>query len=169
MIQEPGPGAGLAVDADVSRGPTPSRRAVLIGAGALAVAALGGCATYDQNAPADTGGDAAQEPEDPDATEEPGSTPAPLAQTSDIPVGGGKVLDNQRLVITQPTAGQFKCFTAVCTHQGCVVSSVENGTINCPCHGSQFKVADGSVATGPANRPLREVPIAVDGTAIRRA
>jgi Rieske Fe-S protein len=147
-----------------------SRRAVLLGAGAVATAVLGGCATYDQNAPAGPPVEDPEEPgeEDPNAQETEGPPPA-LAQTADIPVGGGKVLENQRLVITQPTKGEFKCFTAVCTHQGCLVAEVAGGTINCPCHGSKFKISDGSVATGPAVRPLRSVGIAVEGDAITRA
>jgi Rieske Fe-S protein len=73
---------------------------------------------------------------------------------SDIPVGGGKVIAEQGVVVTQPTAGQFKAFSAKCTHAGCTVGSVSNGTINCPCHGSKFSAADGSVKNGPATAPL---------------
>ncbi|MGW7461236.1 Rieske (2Fe-2S) protein [Streptomyces sp. NPDC054797] len=89
-----------------------------------------------------------------------------IAKSADVPVGGGKILKDEKLVVTQPTAGSFRCFTAVCTHQGCLVNKVENGTIDCPCHGSKFEVADGAVAKGPATRPLAEKKIAVapDGT-----
>ncbi|MGW7454653.1 Rieske (2Fe-2S) protein [Streptomyces sp. NPDC054787] len=89
-----------------------------------------------------------------------------IAKSADVPVGGGKILKEEKLVVTQPTAGSFRCFTAVCTHQGCLVSKVENGTIDCACHGSKFEVADGAVAKGPATRPLAEKKIAVapDGT-----
>jgi Rieske Fe-S protein len=83
-----------------------------------------------------------------------------------VPVGGGVVLEGKRLVVTQPAKGQFKCFTAVCTHAGCVVADVGGGTINCTCHGSKFKIADGSVARGPAGRPLREVKIKVNDDGI---
>jgi nitrite reductase/ring-hydroxylating ferredoxin subunit len=90
-----------------------------------------------------------------------------LAKTTDIPVGGGKVFKDQKVVVTQPTAGQFKAFSAVCTHQGCTVGTVTNGTINCPCHGSKFKVGDGSVAHGPAQQPLPSQSITVTGTDIK--
>lgn len=93
----------------------------------------------------------------------------PLAKTSEIPVGGGKVFADQKVVVTQPTAGQFKCFSAVCTHQGCTVGGVSGGTINCPCHGSKFKVADGSVANGPAASPLPEKQVSVSGDEITLA
>jgi Rieske Fe-S protein len=74
-----------------------------------------------------------------------------------------------RVVVTQPVAGTFAAFSAICTHQGCTVVEVRDGTINCPCHGSQFKVADGSVARGPAGRGLRAVDITVDGSTITLA
>jgi len=86
-----------------------------------------------------------------------------LGSVSEVPVGGGKVFAAQSVVVTQPTAGQFKCFSAMCTHAGCKVSSVENGTIKCPCHGSGFKIQDGSVANGPATAPLPSRTVRVDG------
>jgi len=91
---------------------------------------------------------------------------ATLAATSDIPVGGGKVFADQQVVVTQPSAGAFLAFTAVCTHQGCTVNSVQDGTINCPCHGSMFSIEDGSVAGGPAQAPLEEKSISVEGESI---
>jgi Rieske Fe-S protein len=89
-----------------------------------------------------------------------------LAQTSDIKVGGGEVFTDQEVVVTQPKAGEFKCFTAVCSHQGCIVSDVSDGTINCACHGSQYSIEDGSVVTGPATFPLAAEPITVSGNEI---
>ncbi|GAA2599521.1 hypothetical protein GCM10010399_32800 [Dactylosporangium fulvum] len=143
-----------------------TRRTLLAGAGAAGLtAALAGCAAYG-----DTGGGAA--PADPGTGATDGGAGAQgggFARTGDIPVGGGKVFEDQKIVVTQPTAGTFKCFTAVCTHAGCVVGDVSGGTINCPCHGSKFKVADGSVAEGPAKKPLAAVAITVDGDAIRKA
>ena len=83
--------------------------------------------------------------------------------TKDVPLGGGIVLTDDKLVVTQPTDGQFKCFTAVCTHQGCTVARVEDGEIRCPCHGSRFSAVDGSVVSGPAEDPLEERPVTVRG------
>jgi Rieske Fe-S protein len=77
-----------------------------------------------------------------------------LGLVTDIPVGGGMVFMNQKVVVTQPVKGVFKAFSAVCTHVGCVCNRVANGTINCPCHGSEFKISDGAVVTGPAPAPL---------------
>jgi Rieske Fe-S protein len=91
---------------------------------------------------------------------------AVLADTSDIEVGGGSVFPDQEVVVTQPKSGEFKCFTAVCTHQGCIVANVSDGTINCDCHGSQYSIEDGSVVQGPATFPLAEEQITVSGDAI---
>ena len=95
--------------------------------------------------------------------------PAALASTSDIPVGGGKILTDKKIVITQPQSGAFHAFSAVRTHAGCTVGSVTGGTINCPCHGSRFSSTNGSVVNGPAASPLPTVGIKVQGTSIFQA
>jgi Rieske Fe-S protein len=147
--------------------PTSSRRAMLAGAGAACVAALSGCTAYNVN----HGGLAGAPPA-------PANTPASgsgsgsggasdvLATTSEIPVGGGKILTDKRIVITQPHAGTYDAFTAVCTHEGCIVTTVSGGTINCPCHGSKFSIVNGSVVNGPAPTPLAAIAIKVEGTSI---
>jgi Rieske Fe-S protein len=86
-----------------------------------------------------------------------------LAKISDIPVGSGVIYSVKKVVVTQPTAGQYKCFTAICTHQGCTVGSIANGTITCPCHGSEYSIKDGSVLNGPATTPLAPTKITVTG------
>lgn len=88
-----------------------------------------------------------------------------LVQSADVPEGGGVILADAQVVVTQPKAGQFKCFSAICTHAGCPVSDVTD-TINCTCHGSQFSITDGSVVTPPATQPLPDVAIKVEGGAI---
>jgi Rieske Fe-S protein len=92
-----------------------------------------------------------------------GVTGTLLAAVAEIPVGGGKVFAGPKVVVTQPVKGQFKAFSAVCTHVGCVCNAVTGGTINCPCHGAQFKISDGSVVAGPATSPLPARTIAVAG------
>ena len=149
------PTTGTAADsaagaADQHNRPSLTRRTALIGMCATGATAITGCATgrTETTAPA------------------PGT---PVASTSDIPVGGGTIFAEYDLVITQPTAGTFAAFSATCTHQRCLVTTVEGGTINCPCHGSRFAITDGTVSNGPATRPLPARKITITGTSIRTA
>jgi Rieske Fe-S protein len=89
-----------------------------------------------------------------------------LAATSAIPVGSGKIFDTQMVVVTQPTAGEFKAFSAVCTHMGCIVNQISDGKIECPCHGSEYSIASGAVLRGPAPKPLPAKQIKVSGDSI---
>ena len=89
-----------------------------------------------------------------------------LAATSEIPVGSGMIFPGPQVVVTQPTAGEFKAFSAVCTHMGCIVNQISNGTIDCPCHGSQYSITTGDVVTGPAPRPLPAKQIKVSGGSV---
>ena len=89
-----------------------------------------------------------------------------LAATSKIPVGSGMIFPGPQVVVTQPTAGEFKAFSAVCTHMGCIVNQISNGTIDCPCHGSQYSITTGDVVAGPAPRPLPAKQIKVSGGSI---
>ncbi len=84
-----------------------------------------------------------------------------LGPASDVPVGGGKVFASAQVVVTQPSAGEYKAFSAVCTHGQCFVDQVADGTIDCPCHGSKFSAKDGSVVIGPAVSPLPGLRISV--------
>ncbi|MGW7469381.1 Rieske (2Fe-2S) protein [Streptomyces xantholiticus] len=143
------------------------RRTVLAAGAAGAAALVVGCG--------DEGGEepATQPPTGPATTdsEEGGARPSPageeLAKTGDIPVGGGKVFADKKIVVTQPESGDFKAFSAVCTHQGCTVANVSDGTINCLCHASKFKITDAAVASGPATKPLPAERITVSGDSIR--
>lgn len=139
------------------------RRRSVVAAGlgaAVATTALSGCSEYGEPSA----------PEDPPQPSVPEGAEGPeLAKASAVPVGGGLVVKAQKVVVTQPTDGAFKAFSAVCTHQGCTVSAVKDGTIDCTCHGSKFRVADGSVAGGPAPGPLPPRNIKVDGDTIRLA
>jgi len=152
-----------------------SRRAVLAGACAACAASVAGCARYGTSyglagAPA-TGGTSSSATGAASAGASSGGAtkPAVLAKTTDVPVGGGKILTAQKIVITQPKAGTFHAFTAICTHQGCIVSTVSGGTIDCPCHGSKYSDVNGSVVNGPAILPLAAVSITVQGTSIVQA
>lgn len=151
------------------------RRTLLRGAAALgAVGLLAACGGGDDS-------DSAEQPAPPAGSDtgnstpagtDTGSTPTPttdsaasggevLGPAADVPVGGGKVF-NDKIVVTQPTAGEYKAFSAACTHSGCTVSDVKDGTINCACHGSKFSDKDGSVTRGPAMRPLEAKTVTVE-------
>jgi Rieske Fe-S protein len=134
-----------------------SRRLLLAGAVGVA-AALAACDSEPAGDGSAQGG-----------ADDAGSGPTTLARTSDIPVGGGVVFAKRGVVVTQPTAGTFKAFSAICTHQHCPLIDVSNGLINCGCHGSQFAIEDGSVRRGPATEPLPAKPIRVEGDVITLA
>jgi Rieske Fe-S protein len=95
-----------------------------------------------------------------------GSAAGALTATSAIPVGGGMIFASQTAVVTQPTAGEFKVFSAVCTHMGCIVNQIADGRIDCPCHGSEYSITDGAVLAGPAPKPLPAKPFKVTGDSI---
>lgn len=154
-----------------------SRRRVLLAGGAVAgagvLAACGGgsssSTTPSSAAPATSGGASA-----------PASTPAAsgsagggavLGPTSEVPVGGGTIFTagDQKIVVTQPSAGVYEGFSAVCPHEGCNCNAVQDGVIVCPCHGSQFAITDGSVQRGPARQGLAPVSVAVAGGNVVRA
>jgi Rieske Fe-S protein len=127
------------------------RSAGVVGAGIVGAATLAAC-----------GGDS--EPAAPATT-----SAAPVAEAmkvADIPVGGGKVFATEKIVVTQPVAGEFKAFSAVCTHKGCTVKAVADGTINCPCHGSKFDMSTGAVKAGPAPAPLASKTATVSGDSV---
>jgi Rieske Fe-S protein len=88
-----------------------------------------------------------------------------LGLASAVPLGGGTVFTAAKVVVTQPTKGVYKAFSAVCTHVGCLCNQVADGTINCPCHGAKFKITDGSVVTGPAPTPLaaKKIDVTTEG------
>ena len=130
--------------AEGNAGPVVSRRTVLAGVAAVgAVGALAACGSGSDTT-ANTG-------------------PVTLA-AADVPVGGGKILSDSRVVVTQPAAGTYKAFSAVCTHQGCIVAAVANDVISCACHNSRFSATDGSVQAGPAPSPLPGRTVKVDGS-----
>jgi Rieske Fe-S protein len=140
-----------------------TRRGVLVGVAALGTIPLAACGGTSAEPPSVKGGPE-QGPRTPEAGQ---GGHGIVAGVSDIPVGGGKIDQDRRLVLTQPAPGDFKAFSAVCTHQGCLVSTVQNGIIRCACHGSEFSAADGSVRSGPATKPLPPRDITIEAGQIR--
>ena len=153
----PPKGARMTTPHDTPTG-GPSRRTVLTSVG---LAGIGATTLAACGAAEDAANDAAGSVTDAatDAVKD-------AISKASIPVGGGKIFADQKVVVTQPTAGDFKAFSAVCTHQNCVVSGVADGTINCACHGSKFDVATGAVKQGPATKALPEKTVSVSGDGI---
>ena len=151
------------------------RRRLLGGVAVLGVAApvLAACGS-DEEEPTTSGAStspsgSSTSSEDPASETTAADGGGELVATADVPVGGGVVLDAEKIVVTQPTEGEFKAFSAICTHQGCPVGGVDDNTITCPCHGSQFSAEDGSVTTGPATAPLTAIEVQVKGGSVVRA
>ncbi|MET9312645.1 Rieske (2Fe-2S) protein [Kribbella sp. NPDC003505] len=149
--------------------------AALVGAGAPILAACGGSddASGGGTTPSTSGSGSAPNtsasPSGSASSSAPASGGAVLGPASDVPVGGGAVFKDAKVVVTQPTAGQYKGFSAVCTHQGNPIGSVENGQIVCPFHNSHFSITDGSPVSGPAQTALPAVNVKVEGSNIVQA
>lgn len=151
----------------------PSRRTVVaaVGAAGLTVA-LTACGSEDKASDPSTEQGAA----DGGATNEGGGSSAgagaggaALAKTADIPEGSGKIFKDEKVVVSQPAAGDYKAFSTICTHQNCPMVDLKDDVISCTCHGSRFSVLDGSVKKGPAVKPLEAKEISVNGDSITLA
>ncbi len=147
-----------------------TRRLVLLGAGAVgATTVLAACGTGQSGSGNANGTDFSNDPDPAGSTgpgkdgggDSGGSGGAVLASVADVPEGGGVIKGDY--VITQPQAGTYKAFSKVCTHAGCDVNKVDGGVINCPCHNSSFSIETGEPTGGPANAPLPETKVKVDG------
>jgi nitrite reductase/ring-hydroxylating ferredoxin subunit len=174
--------------AEARDGRRPTRRGLLLGAGLAGLGgALAGCSTAAVPYGADEAGVLPQAGPRPSSIglqagptspasappASPGKTAARgrerraklagvvLGAAREIPVGGGQIFDAERVVVTQPARGTYRAFSAVCTHVGCVLNQVADGTIDCPCHGSKFRITNGAVVTGPARAPLPTRRIAI--------
>ena len=136
------------------------RRTILRGAtvGGLALPLLAACGGGDEGS-SGSSGDASSSASAGGSDSSGGSS----VSAADVPVGGGMILKDQKVVVTQPAKGDFKAFTAVCTHKGCTVAKVEGGLIMCPCHGSKFSIEDGSRKAGPAQAALASKKVTVEG------
>lgn len=143
--------------------PERSRRVIIsssmLGGSALvaALAACGSDGTADTPGTTDTSA----------TTASGGADAATTIAASQVPVGGGTILGSAKVVVTQPAAGQYQAFSAVCTHEGCLVSTVADNVITCACHGSTFSAQDGSVLSAPATEPLAAKRVTVDGDTLR--
>lgn len=145
-----------------------SRRRVLTGGATLAAATgLAACGGSDDGAGATSSAPAGGSSAPASGGSGSGAGGGATVPTSQVPVGGGYVDSGAKVVVTQPTQGQFKAFTAVCTHEQCLVDQVSAGKIECPCHGSVFSAETGAVEKGPAEAPLAAKQVTVEGSTLR--
>lgn len=126
-----------------------ARRTVLKGAAALAGAVGAGATLSACSTESNSGAGSPAVPKE----------PVELGPVADVPVGGSKLFRERKVVVSCPAEGQYKAFSAQCTHAGCVLDKIVEGEGNCPCHGSRFDVTTGKVLRGPASDPLPAVPV----------
>jgi cytochrome b6-f complex iron-sulfur subunit len=143
-----------------------ARRTLLGAASVGATALLAGCG----GGTGADGGGAAASPTTPAPTSTPGSggtSPSAsgtvLVSLADVPVDGAvsaQTDSGEPILVTQPSAGDVKAFSAICTHKGCTVAPKGNQLV-CPCHGSVYDLSTGEVLAGPAPAPLATVDVKV--------
>lgn len=69
-----------------------------------------------------------------------------------------------QVLIHRETEDTIHAFSAVCTHQGCIVAanSAADEPFACPCHASNFDKTTGEAVAGPAQLPLTRHNTAVE-------
>lgn len=108
--------------------------------------------------------DGSESPEGGASESAPADTPdGPSVAKADVPEGGGVIMSDADFVVTQPTAGEYKAFSKICTHQGCPVEQIMEKEIVCPCHQSHFSITDGAPVSGPAQKPLPAATVTESG------
>ena len=156
------------------------RLSAALGVGAASASVLAGCGGGGGEQ-GGSGAGASQQATDGGATGGVEGAPQASGETTGEPTGAepqgnaiaseGEVVPGTAAEFTDPTGqpavlvhlenGDFVAYSAVCTHAQCTVA-YNNGQLACPCHGSVFDPTNGAaVVSGPANRPLPEVPVEV--------
>jgi nitrite reductase/ring-hydroxylating ferredoxin subunit len=80
-----------------------------------------------------------------------------VARADDLKEGDIRAFDVRGTKIAVANvAGTFYAFGDTCTHMGCSLAEgdLEETTVTCPCHGSEFDVVSGEVLRGPARVPV---------------
>lgn len=144
-----------------------------VGATVASVAACGGSSGSSGGGGSDSGGSSSGgDSGEKSAAEKPeqDSGASAIAAEADVAPGSAvKFKDaGNDAVLVHLDSGDFVAYSAVCTHQQCVVA-YQDGQLACPCHGSVFDPANGGEpTTGPAQTPLTEIPVKVqDGNVVK--
>lgn len=70
------------------------------------------------------------------------------------------------LVVVRTSQTAASALSAVCTHQGCLVSyAAANNNLACPCHGSNYDLT-GKVTQGPATTPVKQYAASVGASSV---
>jgi Rieske Fe-S protein len=141
---------------------TVDRRRVLQAGGVVAVGvAVAACGSGESASPSSAPAESAAS-----SAGSAGAAGAVVAAVAEVPVGGGVIIQEPPIVVTQASAGEIRAFTAICPHAGCLVSEVVDSEIICPCHGSAFSIVDGAVIQGPATQGLAPEAVSVQGDSV---
>ncbi|WP_168200864.1 Rieske (2Fe-2S) protein [Allokutzneria sp. NRRL B-24872] len=101
----------------------------------------------------------------PSSPAQPSAAPTgPLAALSDLPVGGGKLVDagGRKVLLVRTGQTEVKAYDPACPHQGTLVQAPVGGTIKCPSHGSTFDSTSGARTGGPATTGLKTIAVKVE-------
>jgi 3-phenylpropionate/trans-cinnamate dioxygenase ferredoxin subunit len=89
-----------------------------------------------------------------------------VATAADLSEGEMRAFEvGGRRVTVARVGGSLHAFDDTCTHRQCSLAEgdLEEATVTCPCHGSQFDVATGAVLHPPASEPVKTYPVRVEG------
>ena len=87
------------------------------------------------------------------------------AKLSEVPVNSGKIFKfgNKPGILVHTATGEFKAFSAVCTHLECIVQYRDDTKqIWCACHNGQYNLSGKNIG-GPPPRPLEEYQVNTRG------
>ena len=87
------------------------------------------------------------------------------AKLNEMPINSGKIFKfgNKPGILVRTATGEFKAFSAVCTHLECIVQyRSETKQIWCACHNGQYNLSGKNIG-GPPPRPLEEFKVNTRG------
>lgn len=93
-----------------------------------------------------------------------------VARVGDIPDGEMRAYEvGGEDVAIANVGGTFYAFGDVCTHMMCSLAEgdLDDTTVTCACHGSEFDVTTGDVLGGPAMEPTPSYDVTVEGDEIQ--
>ncbi|MCA1729287.1 MAG: Rieske (2Fe-2S) protein [Actinobacteria bacterium] len=143
----------------------------MVGLSSAAASVLSACGGGGQSS-GSGGGQTTQDSGDGQTTTDQPASPSvgkgeAIAEESSVSANSAKAFTDadsgQSAVLVHLQSGEYVAYSAVCTHQGCLVNyQPQSQKLSCPCHGSVFDPArEAAVETGPARAPLPKINTAV--------